>query len=314
MSARTFAMLALAAALTAPAARAQQVPDSTFDARIERPAWPAGRGPRLVIDEAHHNFHTLEGRYRPFADLARSDGFRVSAGTAPFSPASLRDVDVLVVANALGADDMGDSTAMRPAFTTAEVAAVKAWVVSGGALLLVADHAPMGPAAAGLGRALGVDMRCAYTCDPRRSRGGRHTVIDYAPGAGLDTAAAIVRGRRGDPPVRKVVTFTGQSLAGPAGSQRLLELGPDAYDAMVTFSEWQQLDSIPPAKRRSAAGRAQGLAFPLGRGRVVVLGEAAMLSAQLVGPGGRWKFGMNTPGTDDRQFAINVLRWLGRAL
>jgi hypothetical protein len=44
------------------------------------------------------------------------------------------------------------------------------------------------------------------------------------------------------------------------------------------------------------------------------MAEAAMMTAQLAGPGGQSKFGMNAPGSDDRQFAINVLRWLGRRL
>ena len=55
-----------------------------------------------------------------------------------------------------------------------------------------------------------------------------------------------------------------------------------------------------------------GLAFASGNGRVVVLGEAAMLSAQRTG-GGK-PMGMNAPGNDDRQFALNVVRWLGGAL
>ena len=310
----SLAVAVLAVTLAGASALAQQVPDTTFDTRIERPAWVPGSGPRLVLDEAHHNFHTLDGRYRPFGDLARADGFRVSAGTAPFTRESLRACDVLVIANALGSDDMGDSSAMRPAFTAGEIATLKTWIEAGGALLLIADHAPMGSAAASLGRALGVDMRSAYTLDPVRGRKGNPTTIEYSGGAGLDTTSALVRGRPGDPRVRTVVTFTGQSLEGPPGAVKLLELGGQAYDAMVTFEQWQQLDSIPPAMRRGAAGRAQGLAFERGGGRVVVMAEAAMMSAQLAGPGGRFKVGMNAPGSDDRQFAINVLRWLGRAI
>jgi len=60
-------------------------------------------------------------------------------------------------------------------------------------------------------------------------------------------------------------------------------------------------------------GRAQGVAFELWRGRVVVLGEAAMLTAQVTGRGSR-KFGMNWPNNDDRQLALNIVRWLSRAL
>jgi len=58
------------------------------------------------------------------------------------------------------------------------------------------------------------------------------------------------------------------------------------------------------AKMTSAAGRAQALAMPFGNGRVVVFGEAAMLTAQNI------NFGMNYPGTDDRQLTLNVMHWL----
>jgi hypothetical protein len=59
----------------------------------------------------------------------------------------------------------------------------------------------------------------------------------------------------------------------------------------------------------SAAGRAQGIAMKFGAGRVVVLGEAGMLSAQIVGPQ-HVAFGMNRPGIDNRQLALNIMHWL----
>jgi hypothetical protein len=49
------------------------------------------------------------------------------------------------------------------------------------------------------------------------------------------------------------------------------------------------------------------------QGRVVVLGEAAELSAQIVGLGGE-KFGMNVPGLDNRQMALNIMHWLSGLL
>ncbi|MGP0065576.1 MAG: twin-arginine translocation signal domain-containing protein [Isosphaeraceae bacterium] len=58
----------------------------------------------------------------------------------------------------------------------------------------------------------------------------------------------------------------------------------------------------------SAAGRAQGLAFAFGKGRVVVLGEAA----QIAGAGRQ--MGMNVPGIDNRQMALNILHWLSGLL
>jgi len=49
--------------------RAQQVADTTFAPPIAKPAYAHHTGPLVFIDEAHQNFHTVSGRYRPFADL-----------------------------------------------------------------------------------------------------------------------------------------------------------------------------------------------------------------------------------------------------
>jgi len=75
------------------------------------------------------------------------------------------------------------------------------------------------------------------------------------------------------------------------------------------------LDAMPGVNTDpvSAAGRAQGIAMSLGKGRVVVLGEAAMLSAQLAGPN-RIAFGMNRPGLDNKQIALNIMHWLSGLL
>lgn len=44
----------------------------------------------------------------------------------------------------------------------------------------------------------------------------------------------------------------------------------------------------------------------------MVLGDAGMLTAQLDDRGKR--FGMNCPGIDDKQLALNVLHWLSGLL
>jgi len=236
--------------VTAPAI-AQQGPDTSWTPNVARPAY-TGAGPRVGIDEAHRNFHTATGNYRPFAELLRRDGYRVSASTQPFTRVSLSAYDVLVIANARGGDDA--ETVANPAFTAEERAALREWVRGGGSLLLIADHAPFGAAAEALGMEFGVGM--------------------------LDSVAAALR----------------------AGGRR---------DTSVVAV---QMRPVAPASFSSAAGRAQGVALPFGAGRVVVLGEAAMLSAQVVEIPGRETIhmGMNVPGTDDRQFALNVMHWLSR--
>jgi hypothetical protein len=66
-------------------------------------------------------------------------------------------------------------------------------------------------------------------------------------------------------------------------------------------------------------GRAQGIALKPGKGRVVMMGEAAMFSAQLIrfeheGKPMELKMGMNVPGNDDRQLALNIFHWLSGLL
>ena len=75
------------------------------------------------------------------------------------------------------------------------------------------------------------------------------------------------------------------------------------------------LDAMPGPLNEpvSAAGRAQGVALKFGKGRVVVMGEAGMLSAQLAGPN-KTAFGMNRPGIDNRQLALNIMHWLSKLI
>jgi hypothetical protein len=42
----------------------------------------------------------------------------------------------------------------------------------------------------------------------------------------------------------------------------------------------------------------------------VVMGEAGDLSAQIYGADPVGKMGMNVPGCDNRQFALNIIHWL----
>src|SRR5207247_4505309 len=147
------------------AALAQQVADPDFDTKVANPA-NTKKHPKVLLDEAHNNFHTASGRYKPFADLITNDGYQVIPGKRKFSQEALKGVDVLVISNALGAPLMGSPEASNSAFTDDECDAVHAWVREGGRLLLIADHAPMGAANEKMGLRFGVDMSKGYTGDP----------------------------------------------------------------------------------------------------------------------------------------------------
>ena len=161
------------AALTAVVS-AQRVADPNFDTTIARPAY-ASQGPRVLFDEAHHNIHTATGLYKPLADLLTADGYRVVPNTQKFTLQLLKGYEILVIANALGAAAVFPQEASNPsftpeasdpAFTDEESDAVRDWVHGGGALLLIADHTPMGAANAGLAQRFGVEMSNAQTIDP----------------------------------------------------------------------------------------------------------------------------------------------------
>lgn len=275
---------------------AQQQADLTFDASVKSPAYTTTH-PKVLFDEAHFNFHTTTGRYKPFADLIGNDGYSVTPNKVAFTKESLSGYEVLVIANA-GAAQAGSADRSKPAFTDAECDAVREWVRAGGALLLIADHAPAGSAAAILAARFDVDMSKGYTGDPVNYE---HKVIDsswiqYSRALKNLGDHPITRGRDTSERINRVLSFTGQSLKGSKESTALLKLSNQAFD----------VDDPDPQKAKvvSAAGRCQALAMPFGKGRVVVFGEAAMLTAQ------NTNFGMNYPGTDDRQLVLNVMHWL----
>jgi hypothetical protein len=281
----------------------QQIADPNFDAKVARPAY-TNKHPRVLFDEAHNNFHTAGGRYKAFADLITNDGYQVTPNSQAFSKDTLAGYDILVIANPLGAPvESGFAAANKPAFTEAECKTVRDWVSGGGSLLLIADHYPVGAAAGNLANAFGVDMSNAYTDDPANYEPQLGQIL-FSRTNKLLVDHPITRGRNQTERVNRIVTFTGQSLSGPKGSVAFLKLADTAIDA------------IPPDRKSklSAAGRAQGIALKLGEGRVVVLGEAAMLTAQLAGPEKAPFGGLNISSIDNRQLALNIMHWLSRLL
>ena len=155
-----FALVLISA--VASVALAQQQADTQFSTTVDKPAF-VGTHPVVLFDEAHNNFHTAGGHYKPFADLMTSDGFRVTPGAERFTPALLSKCQILVIANAPARGNDGLSSAS--AFTTDECDAVERFVKQGGSLLLITDHPPFGAGSAQLANRFGVDMSLGVTGD-----------------------------------------------------------------------------------------------------------------------------------------------------
>ena len=294
------AALCACTSVLASGVSAQQVVDSTFRPTVAAPTFAPGTGPVVLFDEAHNSFHSLSRSFRPFAELLRLDGYRVVPLETKLSAAALTGANILVIVNVLAAENVGNWKLPTPsAYTVEEIEVVRRWVSEGGSLLLVADHMPFPGATAELARALGFDFVNNFaidtaTWDPIVFRRGGGSLNEHSITEGIDSIA----------------TFTGQAFrAGDSSVMPLLTFGPGVitYEPAVAW----EFEGLPAS---SAAGMLQGAARTLGAGRVVVLGEAAMVTAQVAGPNRR-PMGMNAPvASQNQRFVLNLMHWLSGVL
>jgi hypothetical protein len=312
----------------AASARAQQIADSAFHFAGPQAAYAAGTGPRVCIDGGHRDFHTMDGRYFAFATLLRDDGYRVRGHDGLFSAESLGECDILVIANAAGEANAEEwSFPHVSAFTKDEISAVLAWIRSGGSLLLIADHSPWPGTNGDLGVLLGAQMLDGYVQmkifgaiadeairqnaalwgvppEEFRQRLGEPGTLGEHP---------ILKGRNQEESVKTVTTFTGHAFYPAEDMKPLLILSADAKGGAVL--NW----NLPDIAQEEmpifpVGGWLQGGATRFGTGRAVVLGEAAMCTAQLAGPE-RAPMGMNHPlAPENAQFCLNVVHWLSGLL
>lgn len=291
----------------APAAHAAAVADPAADISVSMPAFPKDKGPRIAVDAGHQNFHTIDGRFKPFGQLLTSDGFRVQTHEGPFLPEALARYKILVVANALNQANVDKWSLPTPsAFTQDEISGVKSFVEKGGSLLLIADHMPFSGAAADLAAAFGITFLNGFAFHMPEPR----PVDMFAAEDSSLHDDPILRGRSSSEAVSRVATFTGSAFRAPDTARPLLVL-TGAYEVFMPQTAWV---FTPQTPRTSGRGLLQGAVMPVGRGRVAVFGEAAMFSAQIEESNGA-KIGFSAPGAEpNKQFVLNVVRWLAGVL
>ena len=216
--------------------------------------YPKGEGSTVYIDEAHNNFHTVNGGYSPFANVLRRDGYVVKGFKSEFSKDSLADVDILVICNALNQRNVRNWTVPCPsAFTESEIKSLVDWVEQGGSLFLIADHMPFGGAAADLARAFGFKFSNAFAM--KKIRGGPST---FSVRHNTLVESIVTRGRSEQERVTKVDTYTGQAFLVPKGAREFTSSTPS----------------------REIKGWSQGAYVEFGQGRLVMFGEAAVFRMQ----------------------------------
>lgn len=305
------ATLLLALALLAGPAFAQsarQQPDMQWGFDNASPAWQAGAGPLVVLSTTNSSY-VERGSMDPFAALARTDGFRVERQAGDLASALTPQTGVLVIANPY-LPAYRDHPAMTPpsAFSPGEIEAVRQWVEQGGALLLLADHAPFGGGSSDLAAAFGFTFLNGHAVEDSAAAAGRITVnIRFTPQAGLAGDHPIADGSTGRSPVDAFQAFGGQAFIPAAGARMLLTI-PQGWTAVFTYRLRAELASAP---RIDASGMAQGATLEYGKGRIAVFGEAGGFTAQVID--GVTRFGFNTPeGASNPEFVLSTLRWLAR--
>lgn len=275
---------------------AQQEGDPDFNPVIESPSYNPGKGPLVYVDEAHNNFHTLEGRFAPFANLLKKDGYSFLPFSEQISAESLMPVDILVISNALHEDDLGAWILPNPsAFTPSEIKALETWVSDGGSLLLIADHMPFPGAAEKLAAEFGFRMNNGFAIDTTRQGPIIFSKIDKTL-----NEHAITQ------PIDSIASFTGQGFEIPDDAITLLKL-PKNVTSLMPDTAWQFHAQTPSL---SLAGWSQGAVKTHEKGKVAVFGEAAMFTAQVAGPN-RIKVGMNAESAPQNYlFVLRVMKWL----
>ena len=326
--------------------------DTKYHFTNVNPAYETSSGPTVCIDEAHFNYHTAGGIYKPFAELLVGDGYRVTHFRSQFTLDALADCQVLVIANAqaqtntigFGSPDSNWAYPHASALRREEIGDVILWVQGGGALLLIADHAPLPAAVSDLALLMGIHMLDGYTFASAADVGAVGSIVfgtvreeewqkamrllseltdvnfntRYAPilaNPGSLAPHPVVEGRNAQEGVDWVVTFLGQAFLGSDDWDPLMVMGPNAVSVIplsLNFenAEWGVGPVLPADEWLHGATRI------LDQGRVAVLGEGGMCTAQFDDLDGEIDdplepIGFNAPQAPyNAQFCLNVVRWL----
>ena len=203
-----------------PRGTVQQL-DLSWQPVVETPAHGPGRGPTVLVDAAHGNYHTIDGRYGAFARLLEADGHIVRSAETPVTQMLLDDADVFVISNALkGGADAEWKLPTPSAFRPEEIETLVRWVEGGGALMLIADHMPMPGATADLAAAFGIVFYNGFAMKSVEERG----TVDFSRAGDTLADHAITRGRHDGERVNSVRSFTGQAFRAVAPVEALMHL------------------------------------------------------------------------------------------
>jgi hypothetical protein len=282
-----------------------QTADDVWSPTVSSPEFPQGDGPVVLVDAAHGNFHTIDGRYATFAELLELDGYRTQSAISEVTPKLLDQASVFVISNAVYGGDDAEWTLPTPsAFTSDEIDVIVDWVEKGGSLLLIADHMPFPGGTSDLANEFGIVFLNGFAMKSVKEGG----LLSFTRSSGSLADHAITRGRSESEMIESIKSFTGQAFRFVAPVQPLMYM-PDDWVVLLPIEAWVIDESTPVV---SARGLIQGGVLRHGAGKVAVFGEAAMFTAQIsISDGVVSPMGLNDPSAAaNAQFLLNVMHWL----
>lgn len=281
----------------------QQSPDTSFEYSINKAAYLQNQGPTILIDEAHHNFHTKDGGYFALNRLLEHDGYNIGSIKEKFSNSKVfGNAEIIIIANALHPSNIGNWVLPTPsAFSENEISNINDWVKNGGKLVLIADHMPFAGAANDLAKSFGFEFLNGFA----------KTASNFWPPSNFDfenerlSKSPIVSGIGENNQVTSVTSFTGSAFKIPKNAIPILQF-TKTDSSLQPDTAWRFTDETQTV---SLENYYQGATLNYGKGKVVVFGEAAMFTAQITRDG--LKVGFNsTFAPQNVQFILNLFHYI----
>ena len=271
-----------------------QVIDFSFVPRFDEPSYVGDDRPVVLVDEGHDNFHTIEGLYRPFADVLERDGHIIVGSKKKISKRLLDTCDVFVISAA--SSDSGGS-----AFSDNEITTLEKWAKGGGSALLITDGWPYPAAMKELAGAFGIKLNNGFVAHTSKKFVDEPIVFNRSKDSLI--THSITMGRDKSEKVDSVATFLGTAFKAGSDFEPLLIL-EKPYELYIPDGKGKGVSQM------SVEGWYQGGVLEYGKGRVAFFAEAGMFTAQTFTPE-KIKGGMNHPkAKGNQQFLLNLFHWL----
>lgn len=278
--------------------------DTEFVPEVNKPTYQKEESPKILLDNAHHNFLIQWDFIKPFSDLVKADGYNAVVDSLKFTPEYLNRFDIVMIITALPFDfTTKNEVTVENTFSKQEINNLYDWVNDGGSLLVFTEHAPFDQAINPLLNKFDISTSIGTTIDTVHydKEIGKTGWIEFSNENGLlNNSHPIIQGKSISSRVNRLLTFGGSGLKGE-NFTNLLRLSESSENIMHSTG-------VGPIGK----GNSQGLAGAFGKGKIVALGDSNGFVAMIFNEddGTKQKAGMNLENYDWKQFVLNTLHWL----